>query len=213
VPFSTNDQRKELQAYMTASSDRDSYGELITYVVAQDDLPAGPLLVADQAESNSDISRELSLQANRETGTNVKFGDLQPIPVSDGLIYIRPVYVTTGDLAEYRFVIVSHNNRSVLDTDLSRALSRLFPGFDADIGERLPDPDQPDTTGDGTTVTPDEPVVISGDAAELATEAERLYTEAQELLRAGDLGGYQERVDQMGEILSRLADELNAADS
>ncbi|MEQ9163213.1 MAG: UPF0182 family protein, partial [Ilumatobacter fluminis] len=47
VPFSTDDRRTELQAYMTASSDPDTYGEMTTYVVEQDPLPAGPLRVAD----------------------------------------------------------------------------------------------------------------------------------------------------------------------
>ena len=65
------------------------------------------------------------MQANQETGTQVKFGDLQLIPVADGLIYIRPVYVV-ADVAEFRFVIVSYNDRSVLEPTISEALARLL---------------------------------------------------------------------------------------
>ena len=150
VKFSTDDSRTELQAYMTASSDPDTYGQLVTYVVDQDPLPPGPLRVADQAESEQDISPELSLQANEETGTKVKFGDLQLLPVADGLVYIRPVYVISGDVTEYRFVIVSHDNAAVLATGLDDALARLFPGFDGEIGDRVADvEDEPDTPDDG----------------------------------------------------------------
>ena len=227
VPFSTDDRRTELQAYMTASSDPETYGQLITYVVEQEPLPSGPLRVADQAESDSEISPELSLQANVETGTRVRFGDLQPIPVADGLVYIRPVYVISSNVTEFRFVIVSHNDRAVLDTNLDDAFTRLFPGYEGTIGERLTDPgdqaDEPidgdtgddtgdtgDTTGDDTgDTTGDQPTLITGDAAELVAEAERLYLEAQDLLRDGDLGGYQQRIDEMGEVLTALADAID----
>ena len=227
VPFSTDDRRTELQAYMTASSDPDSYGELITYVVEQEPLPSGPLRVADQAESDSEISPELSLQANVETGTRVRFGDMQPIPVADGLVYIRPVYVISSEVTEFRFVIVSHNDRAVMETNLDDAFARLFPGFDGEIGERLTDPGDAsgdDTAGDDTTTddatdsdtvdtdddgaTTDPPPISEGDAAGLVAEAERLYLEAQELLREGDLGGYQQKIDEMGQILIALSDAI-----
>ncbi len=210
VPFSTDDRRTELQAYMTASSEPDNYGALVSYVVEQDPLPAGPLRVADQAESEQAISPELSLQANVETGTKVKFGDLQLIPVADGLVWIRPVYVISSDITEYRFVIVSHDNAAVLDTSLDAALARLFRGFEGEVGDRVPGPDStPDT---GEDVTPPDDGATPGadltDPAQLAAEAERLYLEAQDLLRNGDLGAYQAKLDQVGEILAQLSDAL-----
>ena len=48
----------------------------------------------------------------------VRFGDLQIVPVSDGLVWVRPYYVsiqgTSSSRAstEYRFVIASHNEDS-----------------------------------------------------------------------------------------------------
>lgn len=207
VRFSTDDSRTRLQAYMTASSDPDTYGQLITYLV-EEPLPDGPLLVADQAESEQDISPELSLQANQETGTQVKFGDLQLLPVSDGLIYVRPVYVV-ADVAEFRFVIVSHDNGAVLDTNLESALARLFPGFGAEIGDRVNDAgDDVLPAGDDVAEPDDQPVVGPGPAA-TAAEAERLYLEAQALLREGDLAGYEAKMDQVGELIAQLADELS----
>jgi uncharacterized membrane protein (UPF0182 family) len=205
VPFSTDDRRTELQAYMTASSDPANYGELVAYLVDQDPLPPGPLRVADQAESEQDISPELSLQANQETGTKVKFGDLQLIPVADGLIYIRPVYVIASDITEFRFVIVSHDNSAVLDTSLDAALARLFRGFEGNIGDRVFEGDETPAPDDGEVVAPDPG---TGEPATLAAEAEQLYLEAQDLLKAGDLGGYQAKLDQVGELLIQLSEAL-----
>ena len=133
VPFSTDDRRTELQAYMTASGDGGNYGQLITYVVTNNPLPSGPARVADQAETEQEISPVLSLQSNTETGTRVRFGDLQLFPVAGGLIYVRPVFVATDAVTEYRFVIVSHEGSAVLAEDLDTALADLFPGFDGDL--------------------------------------------------------------------------------
>jgi len=44
----------------------------------------------------------------------------------------------------------------------------------------------------------------------LAAEAESLYLEAQILLRDGDLGGYQAKLDEVGEILAQLSDVLDS---
>lgn len=213
VPFSTDDRRTELQAYMTASSDPETYGQLISYVVTQQTLPSGPLRVVDQAESEPAISRELSLQASEETQTQVTFGDLQLFPVADGLIYIRPVYVISGAVTEFRFVIVSNDNNAVMDTSLGAAFSRLFTGFSAPIGDRVADPDE-GADADGRDDEPaeerPEPPVRDDDPASLVAEAERLYLEAQDLLRAGDLGGYQERMDQVGAVIAELSDLLAA---
>ena len=213
VPFSTNDRRTELQAYLTASSDPETYGKLVSYVVQQDPLPPGPLRVADQAESEQDISPRLSLQANEETRTRVVFGDLQLVPVSDGLLYIRPVYVVSSDVPEFRYVIASTGSNAVLGTDLENALSQLFPGFEEPLGDRVPDSgddtespttgEQGEETSDESTseqtggeesVVDDGSVTGEPDALTLLAEAEDLFSQAEDLLRAGDLGGYQEMI-------------------
>ena len=113
VPFSTNDERTELQAYMTASSDPETYGQLIAYVVDQPTLPAGPARVADQAESEQAISRELSLQSNQETQTSVSFGDLQlcfqPVSRHDGVgIGVGQPHVVRWMQRSYRIDAVDH---------------------------------------------------------------------------------------------------------
>ena len=226
VPFSSNDDRTELQAYMTASSDPESYGQLTSYVVGNEPQIAGPLRVASQAESDRDISREITLQDNSESGSSVFFGNLQLVPVGDGMIYVRPFYVVVNAIAEFRFVIVSHNDRASMACDLSTALADLFPGFDANVGDRVndsgdvvragecddavrlsrgdePTTDQPDTSTDLTTDSDPVDVGDGASAAELLQEADRLFGVADGLLRDGDLGGYQTTVDQAGALVAR----------
>lgn len=232
VRFSPDDSRTELRAYMTASSDPENYGQLVSYVVTNDPFIPGPLRVVNQAESQSDISREITLQNNTESGTRVLFGDLQIMPVAGGLVYVRPVYVEVDNVAEYRYVIVSYNDRAAMACDLGTALDDLFNGFDATIGDRVdggtvlrsgacldteqdvadtPAPSADDSATDEPTDT--RPPVTAPDlgedatAAELIAEANRLFAEAETALESGDLGTFQEKFEQ-GALLTQQADEL-----
>jgi uncharacterized membrane protein (UPF0182 family) len=215
VPFSTNDTRTQLQAYMIASSDPETYGELTAYELDRgaDDLPDGPLRVASNAESTEAISRRISLDNVGDGGSQVRFGDLQIIPVADGLIYVRPYYVavpqngSTASVTEFRSVIVSYNDRAVLEPTLSEALALLFPGFDGDLGDRVDQPAEPiddeattdaPPTDDAADTEPDTAV----SAAQLLEDADALFVEADEALAAGDLGTYQDKVEQARGLVS-----------
>ena len=80
VQFSTNDDRRELQAFMTASSDPATYGRLVAYTV-NDELPNGPLQVANTMAQDPLISQQVTLIDQR--GSQVVLGDLQMIPVAE----------------------------------------------------------------------------------------------------------------------------------
>ena len=104
----------------------------------------------------------------------MRFGDLQLVPVGDGLIYVRPYYVavpqetgTVSAVTEFRFVIVSYNDNSVLTPTITEGLRRLFPGFDADVGDRIGAPTEPEPdTGDADEPAPSDGPVLPSDAAE-----------------------------------------------
>lgn len=217
---------------MTVSSDPDTYGEMMTYVV-QGERPDGPVRVASQAESEPAISREISLQDNVESGTQVRFGDLQFVPVADSLLYVRPFYVEVQQpgpiplVTEFRFVITSFGERATYAPTLGQALARLFPGFSGDIGDRITDdrgdfdevgefidPDDGTVSGgfnDDQPLEPDEPsrpvLDETADAAALLAEAEALFLEAELQLRAtGDLGTYQATIEQARDLVTRALD-------
>jgi uncharacterized protein len=215
VPFSTNDQRTELQAYMTASSEPDSYGRLTTYIVEEvgGRLPDGPLRVAGNAESTEAISRRISLDNVGGGGSEVRFGDLQLIPVADGLIYVRPYYVSVpqnsaevSSVTEYRGVIVSYGDRAVLGGTISEGLAALFPGFESDIRDAIDEPTEP--VGGADDGAPDETPTDPGtgtssdDPVALLEQADAAFLEADSALAAGDLGRYQEKIDEARQLIA-----------
>ncbi|MGB3735898.1 MAG: UPF0182 family protein [Ilumatobacter sp.] len=214
VEFSTDNSRTQLQAYMIASSDPDTYGQLTTYVVQPGDdnqLPDGPLLVASDAESTRDISQRISRDS--DGGTGVRFGDLQIVPVGQGLLYIRPYYVVqqrTGsrveETTEFRAVIASFNGRAVLTDTITEALSELFPGFTGELDELAEvDPDDPDAV---PADVDEGDVADDRNSEELLLAVNDLLIEAEAALADGDLGEYQDRVDEANDLLLQALTEL-----
>jgi uncharacterized protein len=205
VPFSRNDERKQLQAYMTASSDPATYGKLTAYVLPEP-LPDGPLTVASNI--NQRFSRELTLID--QAGSEVRFGDLQIVPVGAGLIYVRPWFVqaVSSPIPVLDSVSVTYSGRSEVGTSLSDAIGKLF-AVDVDLGDRQQDPD-----GSGGTPTPDpgdpgtEPVTVE----ELLADAERLFDEAQAAKLAFDSKTYEEKIEQAYERVRQAAELATGGD-
>jgi uncharacterized membrane protein (UPF0182 family) len=150
------------------------------------------------------------------------------------LLYIRPVYVVSSDVPEFRYVIVSTGSNAVMGTDLESALTQLFPGFEEALGDRVPDTgdntesptaEQPgqETTGDqssgeqtsgetsGSQSSSDNGSATGGESpSDLLGEAQDLFAQADELLRSGDLGGYQQTIA-LAE--AKVAEAIDALDN
>ena len=206
VPFSTDDSKRNLQAFMTASSDPQDYGSLVAFEVTN--AEDGPFTVSNTMNTESSVSQQLSL-LNIE-GTDVVFGDLQMVPLAGGLLWVRPVYVqpTVTDTRESQptieLVLVSQNNHAAFGSSLSGALAKLFPGFEGNIGDVVGNTPA-DNGGTGGTVTPP---ATDKTPADLLDEAEALFAQADQALDAHDLATYQARVDQARALVQQAVTAL-----
>ncbi|MDA0286277.1 MAG: UPF0182 family protein [Actinobacteria bacterium] len=216
VPFSADNARKELRAFMVVSSDPKTYGQLTIYKV-DGPLPEGPATVAAEIGSDPVVSQQITLLDQR--GSRVIYGDLQIINVSKGLVYVRPLFVRPDDpSAKQIFVrkfLVSYNNRVVMADDLTAAISQVFPGFDKDLGDRVDDgsvevvPDDSSDSSGGTTATTQPS--SGGSSANLDTpalllaRAEELFAQADAALGSTppDFALYQKRLAEARELVSR----------
>jgi uncharacterized protein len=214
VPFSADDSRKELRAFMTVSSDPDTYGQLTVYTVAGP-LPPGPATVAAEVDSDPVIAPRVNLLAQQ--GSRVVFGDLQVVPVSEGLLYVRPLYVRPEDSSAQqvflRHVVVSYNNRSVLADTLTEAVKLLFPAAgNLDLGQIVDDGSTPVTPVDPSTPQPpDQPggPDEAATAAELLARADVLFAEAESALP--DFATYQLKLEQAKDLVRRALQLLDDA--
>ncbi|MEK7292005.1 MAG: UPF0182 family protein [Actinomycetota bacterium] len=222
VPFSSDDSRKELRAFMVVSSDPRTYGKITIYEM-NDPLPDGPATIAAEFGSDPTVSQQVTLLDQR--GSRVVFGDLQMVPVGQGLVFVRPLYVRPEDANEkqvfVRKFLASYNKTVVISDDLTSAIAKLFPGFTNDLGDRLNDGSAPSsttiapsgsgsaTTGSTTTIPSTSIDTGSMTAAQLLAQAEIYFNEADAALGTSppNFALYQEKLAQARELI-RQALEL-----
>lgn len=216
VPFSTDDNRKELQAFMLASSEPETYGQMRAYIVQPTPTgPAtidGPATVAATIENDITISGQITLLD--QTGSSVFYGDLQMVPIGGGILYVRPLYVRSDSINQlsYRYILVSYEAEAAFGTTLQQALAKLFPGFREDLGDVVGV-----GTGSQTPVDPadpedpDDPEPIEN-PIDLLEQADDLFNEAEEALRESppDFATYAEKNAQARDLVERAIDLLDA---
>lgn len=231
VPFSADDTRKELRAIMVVSSDPSTYGQIKVYQYSGT-LPAGPATVAAELSSDPEIAPVITLLDQR--GSRVILGQLQMVPVGEGLVWVQPLFVRPDDAGSkqvfVRRVLAWYDGRSVIGDNLTEAVNRLFPGADVDLGEVVIDestPALPPDTGSEATPEPDdttgsenegiaetdtlEPVEpVADDPVSLLAAADQLFDEAELALTRGDLGEYQEKIREAQELISRALELLSS---
>lgn len=201
VPFSTDDDRKELQAFMLASSDPTTYGRLTAYTVSTAGID-GPATVAATIESDSRISAQITLLD--DGGSQVLYGDLQLVPIAGGLLYLRPLYVKSDASAQasYRFILASYNGNAAFGSTIQEALEKLFPGFRTDVGDVVgvaAEPTDPGAPTDPQTPSTDTP-------AELLAKAQDLFEQADEALP--DFARYDELNKQARKLVEEAVEAL-----
>ena len=220
VPFSADNARKELRAFMTVSSDPATYGQLTVFKI-NDPLPEGPATVAAEIGSDPAVSQQITLLDQR--GSRVIYGDLQIVNIGKGLVYVRPLFVRPDDpSAKQIFVrkfLASYNNKVVLADDLTTAIAKLFPGFKDNLGDRINDgtatPAEDTATDSSTTdstATTDTtlPSSTGGNTAldtpnALLAKAEELFAEADAALgnTPPDFSLYQQKLAEARSLISQ----------
>lgn len=92
-PFvpSSNGEKQNLTAFMTASSDPSDYGTLTSFNVPSGEQVDSPYLATSAVETNSSLSQEITLLT--QAGSRVVLGNVIVVPLGQSLLYIQPLYV------------------------------------------------------------------------------------------------------------------------
>ena len=207
VPFSENDERKNLIALMAVSSDPGTYGQLRVLDVQSNEQVDGPALV------DSEIKRKYAADFTLEsqTGSKVRLGTLQAIPIGDSVLWVRPWYVQAEQtpIPQLNYVVVSYGDQVFRARTLEGALTLAFPesqvDFSTTVGPLTPlGPAAGSGEDDGEAAPPatdnssEQPPGTGGpeSVGELLAQANTLYAEAQTALEDGDLGTYQTKINE-----------------
>ncbi len=190
LPF-TPHKKINMISWLAGRSDGENYGKLLLYEFPKQELVYGPAQVEARINQDSYISQQLNLWSQR--GTSVIRGNLLVIPVKDALLYVEPLYLQSEQsrMPELRRVIVAHGEKIVMEPTLDQALQRIFGQSAARAVER-PQVESPDTKAQKSI-------------KELAAEANRVYEEGLNRLKAGDWAGYGESTKHLKNILEELS--------
>jgi len=184
--------RPNMISWIAARMDPGVYGERIEFRLPTDATTLGPSQVQARINQDSRISAQFTLWS--QAGSDVVRGDLLVLPMGDSILYVEPIYLksTQSSFPEFKRVILADQTRIAFAETIEEALRQL-------LGEsQIPEPGGGGGGGGGGEL-PD-------DVAELIALAEELYAEAQQALADGDLGAYQDAVDELGRVLERLAE-------
>ncbi len=189
LPF-TPARKVNMVAWLAARNDAPYYGQLLLYTFPKNRSIYGPMQIEARIDQEPTISQQLTLWDQR--GSQVIRGNLLVLPIKESLLYVEPIFLQAQEskLPELRQVVVAYGERIVMAADLAGALQAIF-------GEGPP------VVPPATTAPPEGPAA-AGNLAPSIQEANRLYNEAQEQLKQGDLAGYGEKIQQLGRVLQEM---------
>jgi uncharacterized membrane protein (UPF0182 family) len=188
--------RQNLTAWLAGRSDGEHYGELKSFVMPPNRTVLGPEQVQALIQEDDAVAEQTTLWS--QAGSDVIYGNLLVIPVEDSLLYVQPLFLrsTQSEIPLLQRVVMVFGGTVVMENTLADALAALFgpaaPGVE-ELGDgAIEGPRQPDGE------RPGDPEV-----ARLIRDALGHFAEAEEALRAGDLGRYQTETRAAQDLLER----------
>ena len=199
--------RRNMIAWVAARMDPGHYGEKIAFQFPTGTTTHGPEQIEARIGQDDAISEQFTLWTN--AGSSVVRGNLLVLPLGDdGLLYVEPIFLRAegAPFPEFVRVIMVDQERVAFAETVEEGLRQL-------LGEaEPPPPEEPQPSeepGESPAPSPspgESPGELPSDVEGLISEAQRLYDEAQSALDRGDLGTYQQRIDDLAEVLDRLGE-------
>ena len=188
-PFNPEN-RPNMQSFLVADADPENYGELIDFRLPKGEFVDGPSQVATRINQDPDISQIFTLLDQQ--GSSVIKGNLFVVPINQSVLYYQPIYLQgeQNPLPEFKFVVVVFQDRILMAETLAEALEGIFG--DINIDTSIEEQEGQDSS----------PI-------DLLNKANAAFKQAQEELKDGNLGKYQDLVDRAEELVSLAIELLN----
>ncbi|UOF92132.1 UPF0182 family protein [Fodinisporobacter ferrooxydans] len=198
----TPQHKDNLVAWMVARNDGDNYGRLELYEFPRGKLIYGPLQVESRIDQEPSVSQQLTLW--NQQGSHVIRGNLLPIFIDKGLLYVEPIYIQAdraGALPQVKRVIVVYQDKIVMEDSIAAAFEKLFGTGQSsgnavsqrDLGQGKPSPaGQSQTPGSGT------------DQKQLADQAYQILQQYQQATAKGDFEAAGKALKQLQDVLKQL---------
>ncbi|MEJ3656683.1 UPF0182 family protein [Actinomycetes bacterium KLBMP 9759] len=189
--------RQIMSAYMSASSDPDTYGQISLLQLPSNTQTLGPQQVQTTFLGTTEVSSQIGL-LTRNGQSSIVYGNLLTLPVAGGLLFVEPVYIErTGSQAATSYpqlarVLVYYNGRVGFSPDISKALDQVF-GAGAGAGATQAPGSTGGTPAPGATPTaPGAGGTASPALAQAATEIQTALNNLKAAQRDGNFAAQGE---------------------
>src|SRR3954468_17106956 len=223
-------QRDFLAAYISASSDPDTYGKITVLTIPGQ--VNGPKLANNAITTDTAVSQDLGV-IGRDNQNRIRWGNLLTLPVAQGgLLYVAPVYASPGasDAASSypRLIRVAmmYNDKVGYGPTVSDALDELFgPGAGATATGPAPvagqiaappaagppagPPQGPPADQQGRAPEVSVPVAVPGGPTQLTAAKAAALQQVQTALDAMQQAQESGNFAQYGQALQNLDDAMN----
>ena len=192
--------RENMTAFLVAKSGPVDYGKIVDYRLPRGRLINGLQQISARIDQDPVISQQFTLLGQQ--GSEIIRGNMLVVPVEESLLFIQPIYLRGEGLLlpEFKRVVVVYGEETppIMRETLDAALEEIF-------GVSAPPAVPEDAEEPGAAEETDRPpAAAEGGLTELVAEIDRVLAEADAALRSGDLGGYQDKVDEAGRLVDRL---------
>ncbi|HET9416047.1 MAG TPA: UPF0182 family protein [Candidatus Limnocylindria bacterium] len=197
--------RPNMIAWSAARMDPGVYGEQILFRFPSSTTTFGPAQVEARINQDDTITEQFTLWSN--AGSNVVRGNLLVLPIGeDGLIYIEPIFLQAAGapFPEFVRVIMVDQQRVAFAETVEEGLRQLLGEAEPPPPEEPEPSEEPGESPEPSPSPGESQAPLPSDVADLVSEISRVYSEAQRALAAGDLGTYQERIDELEVLIEAL---------
>lgn len=198
--------RDILSAYVSASSDPETYGQITVLKLPTDTQTLGPQQVQSRFVGTPEVSANLGL-LSRNGQSTIDYGNLLTLPVAGGLLFVEPVYIQRANqessFPQLARVLVFYNNIVGYDANLSAALDQVFgAGAGAGATQVPGGAETPPATG------PAPPLSAGGAAspqvAAAATDIQTAFTKLKAAQKSGDFAGQGTALAELDAAVTRF---------
>lgn len=190
-----------LSGLLVARSTPGAYGDgqLEVYEMPTGKALAGPAQVGSQIHQDQAVSARIA-ELNHQ-GDTVALGTIEVVPVGQSLLWVRPLYVSSGKQSSPRLaeVIAAYGSHTAMATTFAQALASL-------LGQAVSGPGVGGAAA-GEAGAASGAAAVPSSVKALISQAEGVLGMAQAELRQGDLSAYQADVVRAQVLLAEAGRE------
>ena len=196
----TGYQRQFMAAYVSASSDPSTYGQIKVLQLPVNTQTPGPVLIQQVFNSNQAIAQYITTRQTAGKST-VIYGNLLTLPIETGLLYIEPLYikgVSTSASPQLGQILVWYANRVGIGATLAAALANAAASAPVPIQPgagtgTAPSTSTPGATGSSSPTvsspsSPGTPITLPANQAQALVQLNTASKALAVAKQSGDLG-------------------------